>query len=334
MKRGLFYVVCAIFCAACIFGSSACEEEGNAMAVTLVPTDINAVGIKDDIDYFVVPEPAASAKVKAISGLNFVGDLQKLYGGENGYPQAVVVAKNDLIGTERLKEFTAALSLSREWLTDESTTAETIADAIQSKLTDGLQPTVTAQNLTKDAIKNCGIRYVPALDCKEEIISFMEGLNSVSATSFGVPSEEFFNGSTVDAYTGEISAYVPDGAPALGAAKLLAENALENVRFEVVNPNVIHTLVSGARPKADICILPVNLAVKLLGDASKYKLVGTLTHGNLYILSKNGAALNAENIERLAGKRVGVVNLAAVPGLTTKLILKKYGINYVEPLGA
>ena len=35
--------------------------------------------------------PSSAAK------LGFVGDLQELYGGEKGYPQAVLVAKTDFI---------------------------------------------------------------------------------------------------------------------------------------------------------------------------------------------------------------------------------------------
>ncbi|MFQ7078778.1 MAG: hypothetical protein ACLRSW_13010 [Christensenellaceae bacterium] len=46
-------------------------------------------------------EPAASLKVTATANapkpLSFVGDLQELYGGEKGYPQAVLVAKKSFI---------------------------------------------------------------------------------------------------------------------------------------------------------------------------------------------------------------------------------------------
>ena len=84
------------------------------------------------------------------------------------------------------------------------------------------------------------------------------------------------------------------------------------------------------RSKADICVLPVSVAVKLLGNAKNYKLVGTLTHGNLYLLSKNGEQISADNIEKLKGSTVGVVNLAAVPGLTFKVILQSHGIGFKE----
>ena len=60
-------------------------------------------------------------------------------------------------------------------------------------------------------------------------------------------------------------------------------------------------------------------------------MLGTVTHGNLYILSaKSDKSITKDNIAELKGKTVGVVNLAAVPGLTFKLILNKYGIEYSD----
>lgn len=88
--------------------------------------------------------------------------------------------------------------------------------------------------------------------------------------------------------------------------------------------------VTGANPRADICVLPLNMAVKLLGGGQNYKLLGTLTHGNLYIVSKSGVKLTSANMSELRGKTVGVIMLAAVPGLTFKVILNEYGIVYSE----
>lgn len=313
------------------FAFSSCGGDKSGDKVNLVAIDGNNVGVMSDIDYYVAAEPAASAKVKAISDLNFVGDLQKLYGGENGYPQAVVVAKNSLIGTEILSDFINELSVSYEWLMNEDTSIETVVNSIQSHLTDGLEPSIKAQNLTKKVIENCGIKFISATESKADIVSFMEKLNTVGESFFGMPSDAFFANVTGNAeYSQKISVYAPDGAPAVGLAKLMSENTLNNVEYKIVNANTIQTFVSGASPKADICVLPVNLAVKILGNAQNYKLVGTLTHGNLYLLAKNDAQINGDNIENLKGKTVGVVNLAAVPGLTLKVILKNYKIEYTE----
>ena len=316
----------------CITGFTACGAKEEESAVNLVAIEANSVGLMQDIDYYVVPEPAASAKVKA-TDLNFVGDLQSLYGGENGYPQAVVVAKNGLLGTEVLNKFITALSSADEWLMSDDTAIKDIVDSIQSHITEGLESSIKVQNLTKPVIKNCGIRFVSATDSKADILSFMEKFNSISESSFGVPEDGFFFDGTAGTaeYSNKISVYAPDGAPALGLVKLMKEDALDNTEYHIVDPSTVQTLVGGAEPKADICVLPVNVAVKLLGNAKNYKLIGTLTHGNLYLLSKNSTQIDVNNLNELKGKTVGVVNLAQVPGLTFKLILKNYGIEFVEP---
>ena len=328
MKKLFSCFVCLFISLICVLGFSACGEKNDASTVKLVAIEANSVGVMDNIDYYVVPEPAASAKVKAVSDLNFVGDLQSLYGGENGYPQAVVVAKNSLLGTDVLNEFVSALSSANEWLMDDTNSIETIVNSIQLHLTAGMEPSIKVQNLTKSVIKNCGIKFVSASDSKSEISTFMAKFNAISESSFGMPHDEFFYNGEVGTieYTQKISVYAPDGAPALGLAKLMTEDCIENIEYHVVNAGLIQTFVG----KADICVLPVNVAVKLLGDAQNYKMIGTLTHGNLYLLSKNNKKISVDNLSELKGKTVGIINLAQVPGLTFKLILQNYGIEFTE----
>lgn len=160
--------------------------------VTLVPVTAPEVGVKDGIDYFVVPEPAASTKVNALETLEFSGSLQELYGGEAGYPQAVAVVKKELIDTDAVKNFVKGLKENAEWLLNESTSAEEIVSAVQAHLSDGLSPTFSAKNLSKQVIVNCSVNFVPATDCKQDIIEFIAKLNGVSDTSFGTPSNDFF----------------------------------------------------------------------------------------------------------------------------------------------
>lgn len=331
MKK-LFSIFCVFTLILCVFSASACGMQRDENAVNLISINISQVGSATDIDYFVVPEPAASARVKAIEDLNFVGNLQSLYGGENGYPQAVIVAKNKLLDTDILNQFITEISSSSDWLMSDENSTGKIVESIQSHLTSGLTPSINEQNLTVDVIKNCGVKFVSATESKSSIITFMEKFNAIGEQSFGIPTDEFFyTGSGTEEYSQKISVYAPDGAPALGLAKLMAEGVLDNTEYHIVDANSIQTLVSGENPKADICVLPVNLAVKLLGNAQNYKLIGTLTHGNLYILSKNNIQISVDNLSELIGKRVGVINLAQVPGLTFKLILKNYGIKFSEP---
>ncbi len=149
---------------------------------------------------------------------------------------------------------------------------------------------------------------------------------AVTAASFSACAEE-----DADYYI-----YMPDGAPALSMAMLLSEDMGfgSNVYYEVVDSSTIQTYVTGNDPQADVCILPINQAAQLLGSGDTYQMLGTVTHGNLYLLSKkteySGTAITTENLSSLKGKSVGVINLAAVPGLTFKTILNNAGIEYVE----
>ncbi|MBO5328705.1 MAG: hypothetical protein J6B04_05990 [Clostridia bacterium] len=135
------------------------------------------------------------------------------------------------------------------------------------------------------------------------------------------------------AETGKISVYAPDGAPALSIARLMSDETLLNGRgeYKIVPATTIQTYVNGENPAADVCILPVNAASKLLGSAKTYQMLGTVTHGNLFLLKKAaGEDITLQNLSSLKGKTVGVINLANVPGLTFKAILNDNQIAYTE----
>lgn len=345
MKKILTNLLCAALVALTFVGFAACNVDADPEKVNLVAVDTETVVPNGDIDYFVVPEPAASVKIKqtanAENGFKMVGDLQQLYGGTNGYPQAVIVIKNSLLSSGNgFTYFMNALENNASWLKEESTEISTIVAAVTAHLPSGAAPKFNANNLTKSVIENCGIRFTKASADKSEIKAFLTDLKGVQPSVNDAPADTFFYDGSV---TGEVSAYsslevyAPDGAPALALAGLMAgevstENVAEQINYHVVDASTIQTYVTGANPAADICILPVNLAANLLGSGEKYTMLGTVTHGNLYIISaKTGEQITAENIEVLRGKTVGVVNLAAVPGLTFKLILNKYGIEYQDP---
>ncbi len=131
---------------------------------------------------------------------------------------------------------------------------------------------------------------------------------------------------------GDITVYMPDGAPALALAGLMAEDTAEDgVAYQVVAPAAISTKVTyqDEAKNADLCVMPFTAATKLLGDGQRYTMLGTVTHGNLYLVAKEGA-YSAENISSLIGKKVGVLQMNEVPGLTLKITLQKLGIPYQE----
>lgn len=131
-------------------------------------------------------------------------------------------------------------------------------------------------------------------------------------------------------YEGKIEIYMPDGAPALAFSRLMNENnTLEReVSYHVVDANTIGTYV--ANETAAAALIPVNAATKLAGTGEKYKMLSVNTHGNLFVVGKQEAG----DINALKGKKIGVVNLANVPGLTFKAILADKGIAYTEDADA
>ena len=131
----------------------------------------------------------------------------------------------------------------------------------------------------------------------------------------------------------EIFVYMPDGAPALAMAQMMAEDTPDDgVTYKVVDASKIASKVTykDEAQNADMCVMPVNLASKHLGNGENYTMLGAVTHGNLYLISKDGAEYTAENLSSLVGKKVGVLQINAVPGLTLKATLNKYNIPWQE----
>lgn len=135
-----------------------------------------------------------------------------------------------------------------------------------------------------------------------------------------------------DTGSGEFSYTVamPDGAPALAAARLMVEDMQfgGEVNYTVVNSNAITQQVSGG--VADICILPVNAAVQLAGSGETYSLLGTVTHGNLYMLSAKhpDEQITVSNLKSLVGKTVGCIQLSSFVGNVFKIILEDNDVPY------
>ncbi len=140
----------------------------------------------------------------------------------------------------------------------------------------------------------------------------------------------FFGLSACGKTDGEVCVYMPDGATALSMARLMTEDKSFGIdtQYRVVDGAAIQTYVTGKNPQADICVLPLNLASKLCGDGAVYKMLGAVTHGNLYILKKSGNDITVDNLGSLIGKTVGVVQLSQVPGLTFQIVLKHNNLQY------
>ncbi len=137
----------------------------------------------------------------------------------------------------------------------------------------------------------------------------------------------------------EFTVYMPDGAPAMALAKLMKEDTQKDgVAYFVVNPTTIAARVTNeAQEKnADLCVLPVTAASKLLGNGERYQMLSVVTGGNLCVLSKDERLISAfedgeyKDLSYLVGKTVGVMKINDVPGITFKWILNDYGLAWSE----
>ncbi len=130
---------------------------------------------------------------------------------------------------------------------------------------------------------------------------------------------------------GDLTVYMPDGAPALALAALMAEDkADDGVCYRVVAPSLIASKVTNKEESknADLCVLPLTAASKLLGKGDRYQMLGAVTHGNLYLIAKSGVAFSG--LYDLVGKKVGVLQINEVPGLTFKATLNKHQVAWQE----
>ena len=348
MKKLLGCLLAVCMLAAGAFAFAACDEKQTHASDTVKLVNIsdpaNEITPAADFDYMVAAEPAVSAKVKATannaegSRLQVVGDLQELY-GEGGYPQAVLVAKTSLIEAESgfIATFMNAVKESTQWVNDDQVNIQTVVEAVSSHLPDGTTPSFSTKNLTAQVIANCAIRYVSAAESKQDVQAFLAELSDVGEKTFSAADAFFYTdevtASGLTDASREIDVYMPDGAPALAMTKLLSTDEAfggTDVQYNVVPATTIQTYVSGSDPQAEIALLPVNAAAQLLGTGSDYRMLATLTHGNIYILSAKhtDAQLTKDSLSALKGARVGCIQLTNVVGLTLQSVLKANGIGY------
>lgn len=130
----------------------------------------------------------------------------------------------------------------------------------------------------------------------------------------------------------ELTVYMPDGAPALAFAKLMHEDTEEDgVTYYVTNATQIASKVSytDMDKNADLCVLPLTAATAKLGTGENYQMVGAVTHGNLYMISKDTTTTyTTGNLSSLKGKTIGVLQLGSTPGLIFKSMLSKNQIPF------
>ena len=167
---------------------TAMEDKVNLVALA----DATAVATTE-ADCFVIAEPAVTAQVVK-NGFHIVGDLQALYGGENGYPQAVLVANKDFMAANGnfIKDFITKVENAADWL--KTATGEQIVTAINGHLDETLGETsLKAPMLTAATLARCGVKYIPSADCQSAAVKLLNEYIGINPNAAAIPQDEFFN---------------------------------------------------------------------------------------------------------------------------------------------
>ena len=125
---------------------------------------------------------------------------------------------------------------------------------------------------------------------------------------------------------GELTLYVPDGAPALSVAKIVSDGKVGkyDVKTEVTTgENVVAKCASG---EADLAVLPTNAAVKICNTRSDYQIFSVNVYGVLYIVGTE----HIESISDLKGETLYSIGQANTPEYVFKTICDNAGVGYVD----
>lgn len=143
-----------------------------------------------DFDLMIAAEPAVNKKISAATPLYLAGDLQALYGAD-GYPQAVLVAKNSIIeeNPEFIGDFIAAVDASAEWI--KTAPAQTVYDAILEN-NGGATPSFGVTDLTPEVIGRCAVRFEGAQEIKDRVKTFLSEISVVAGQTFTVADAFFY----------------------------------------------------------------------------------------------------------------------------------------------
>lgn len=123
---------------------------------------------------------------------------------------------------------------------------------------------------------------------------------------------------------GKLVCYVPDGAPALSIANIMATKKVGNANVDVVvstGNDVVAKCTSG---EADMAVLPTNAAVKICSDRNDYQLFSVNVYGVLYVVGTKQISSLAE----LKGKVVHSIGLANTPEYVFSAVLDNAQIDF------
>ncbi len=120
----------------------------------------------------------------------------------------------------------------------------------------------------------------------------------------------------------------PDGAPALAIANLSERLDFDGGQIKLAKKVVAPSLIQdeALREGVDMAIVPANQAAKICNANGEYKMLATVTNGNLYVTSSIHAEVSG--LRDLVGKMVYSIGQSSVPDIIFKSLLIGEGIEF------
>lgn len=321
LRKILALAMVAALVAAFTVAFAACNDDGNTESVRIVyyadGAAVQAALSAGQIDYGIVGEPAATAG--ASKGFGVVMDLQAEYaeatGNANGFPMSSTFIRGSLAANKTFVD--ALLAVLNENVTYITENAASMTQLLQSAWSTSAYPAAS--------IPRCNVGVYSAAGVKADVNDMLKVLNGVE----NVPDSVYYDEAQATEQgngSGVLQLYVPDGAPALAVAKLVAEKDTLTVAGYTVNVHIVpaNTIAAHiAKGDGDIVIMPANGGANLVVQGADYKFLCSNTRGILYMISTSEGSVSPED---LAGKTVGCIGQGAVPQYAFERILAANGL--------
>lgn len=321
LRKILALAMVAALVAAFAVAFAACNDDGNTESVRIVyyadGAAVQAALSAGQIDYGIVGEPAATAG--ASKGFGVVMDLQAEYaeatGNANGFPMSSTFIRGSLAANKTFVD--ALLAVLNENVTYITENAASMTQLLKSAGSTSAYPPAS--------IPRCNVGVYSAAGVKADVNDMLKVLNGVE----NVPDSVYYDEAQATEQgngSGVLQLYVPDGAPALAVAKLVAEKDTLTVAGYTVNVHIVpaNTIAAHiAKGDGDIVIMPANGGANLVVKGADYKFLCSNTRGILYMISKSEGSVSPED---LAGKTVGCIGQGAVPQYAFERILAANGL--------
>ncbi len=140
-----------------------------------------------------LPEPAATKLTKMANNKEWTRtDVQSLYDEEQkAYPQAVLMVRKsvyDAYKTE-IDNLQELFNTNAQWIKENTQLA---VNAVNSKLKEGITPSLDAEGITPTVVENCKIFYKNASSAKDYVKNYLNKIIAVEAQSAVAVADDFF----------------------------------------------------------------------------------------------------------------------------------------------